>query len=316
MTVTSDPGGTLQIKNKKILITGVTGRVAKPIALSLAEDNEVWGTARFRDSAAKQELEASGIHCAAIDLFDADYSSLAKDFDYVLHFGAAMGSSTDFDADIRIDAEATGLLMDHCRTATAFLHCSTGLVYAPNGHTPHLETDRLGDHSGPHGRPTYSICNIAGEAVARTVARMLGLPTIITRLNTAYGDNGIWPGTHLETILAGKAIQVHPDEPTTFSPIHIDDMIASLPHLLAAASVPATIVNWAGPEQVSVQTWSTYMAELVGRDVTFEIRADQPESIILDTSKYQSIAGDPTVDWRTGFRRMVAAMHPELPLRA
>jgi UDP-glucuronate 4-epimerase len=302
------------LDNKKILITGITGRVAGPIAIALAADNEIWGIARFRGGAGQEELEKLGIHCETVDLAEADYSALPDDFDYVLHFGASMSASDDFDTDLRVDAEATGLLMAYCRRASAFLHCSTGLVYQPNGRTPHIETDMLGDPSRLR-RPTYSICNIAGEAVARTAARMLGLPTIITRLNVAYGDNGIWPGTHLESILAGQPIIVHPDAPTVFSPIHLDDMIATLPHLLQAASVPAIIVNWAGPQRVSVQEWSTYMAELAGLKVQFETSESETQSIILDTAKLHALAGDPAVDWRDGFRRMVSALHPELQLR-
>ena len=175
-----------------------------------------------------------------MDLSRADFSALPTDFDYVLHFAATMSDSVDFDADLRVEAEATGLLMAHCREARAFLHCSTGLVYRPNERNAHRETDLLGDHSGP-GRPTYSICSIAGEAVARTAARQYSLPTVIARLNVPYGDNGIWPGTHLEAILAGKPIPANPDSPTMFSPIHLDDMIVMVPQLLTAASVPATI---------------------------------------------------------------------------
>jgi nucleoside-diphosphate-sugar epimerase len=302
------------LDNKKILVTGITGRVARPIAAALAARNEIWGIARFHELTGKEELQRLGIHCEAVDLAEADYSALPDDFDYVLHFGAAMAASEDFDTDLRVDAEATGLLMAHCRRASAFLHCSTGLVYQPNGRTPHAETDLLGNPSWPR-RPTYSICNIAGEAVARVAARMLALPTVITRLNVAYGDNGIWPGTHLESILAGQPIHVHPDTPTVYSPIHLDDMIKTVPHLLQAASVPAIIVNWAGPQQVSVQEWSTYMAELLGLQVQFETSEKEPQSIILDTAKLQALAGDTTVDWRDGFRRMVSALHPELQLQ-
>jgi UDP-glucuronate 4-epimerase len=302
------------LDNKKILVTGVTGRVARPIATALAARNEIWGIARFRELEGKEELERLGLHCEAVDLAEADYSALPDDFDYVLHFGAAMAASDDFDTDLRVDAEATGLLMAHCRRASAFLHCSTGLVYQPNGRTPHAETDMLGDPSRLR-RPTYSICNIAGEAVARAAARMLALPTVITRLNVAYGDNGIWPGTHLESILAGEPIRVHPDAPTVFSPIHLDDMIKTVPRLLQAASVPAIIVNWGGPQRVSVQEWSTYMAGLVGLQVRFETCENETQSIILDTVKLQALAGGTSVDWRDGFRRMVSALHPELQLQ-
>ena len=44
----------------KILITGPTGQVAAPIAKALAPDNEVWGIARFSDSAAREQLEKAG----------------------------------------------------------------------------------------------------------------------------------------------------------------------------------------------------------------------------------------------------------------
>ena len=37
------------VSGEKILVTGVSGSVARPLALSLAADNEVWGLARFAD---------------------------------------------------------------------------------------------------------------------------------------------------------------------------------------------------------------------------------------------------------------------------
>ena len=45
------------MRGSKILITGPTGQVAKPIAKALAADNEVWGIARFTDAGAREGLE-------------------------------------------------------------------------------------------------------------------------------------------------------------------------------------------------------------------------------------------------------------------
>ena len=39
---------------EKILITGVTGKIAFPIARALAERNEVWGAARLRNPAGQR----------------------------------------------------------------------------------------------------------------------------------------------------------------------------------------------------------------------------------------------------------------------
>ena len=38
------------LSDTKILVTGVTGRVAKPIAEPLAVNNDLWGIARFHVS--------------------------------------------------------------------------------------------------------------------------------------------------------------------------------------------------------------------------------------------------------------------------
>src|SRR5690606_23822191 len=94
------------------------------------------------------------------------------------------------------NGEGVGLLMSHCRAAKGFLHCSTTGVYQPNGHTPFTEESPLGDNHRVM-MPTYSISKIAGEVVARFACREFGVPTIITRLNTPYGDNGGWPYYHL-----------------------------------------------------------------------------------------------------------------------
>jgi nucleoside-diphosphate-sugar epimerase len=301
------------MKDKKILITGPTGQVAKPVALAFAQDNHVVGIARFSDKKAKAELEAAGVECVAVDLVQGDFSKVPKDVDYVLNL--AVTKTTDFDNDLAANVEATGLLMSHCRDATAFLHCSSTAVYQPNGHHAFAETDPLGDNHRVPGMsfmPTYSICKIAAEAMARFGAREYGLPTIIARLNVPYGNNGGWPWMHLEQVLAGQPIAVHTDAPSVYNPIHEDDIIASIPKLLEHASVPATIVNWGGSEQVSIEEWSTYFGELVGKPAQF-VNTDQVlESVTIDTTKQTQLVGPTTVHWKDGMRRLAETFHPEL----
>src|SRR5690606_4628999 len=147
----------------------------------------------------------------------------------------------------------------------------------PNGHHAFVETDELGDNHRVPGMsfmPTYSICKVAAEAMARFGAREYNLPTIIARLNVPYGNNGGWPWMHLEQVLGGQPIAVHIAVPSTHTPIREDDIIASLPTLLGHATVPATIVNWGGSEASSIVEWSAYLGELVGKPASF-VNADQ-----------------------------------------
>src|SRR6202047_1496008 len=171
----------------KILITGPTGQVATPMARALAADNEVWGIARFTDVAVRESLEKAGIRCETVNLATGDFTGLPSDFDYVLNL--AVAKSGDWDDDLGTNAGSVGLLMAHCRNAKAFLHCSSAAVYDPPDDEPRSGRAALGDNPKPLF-PTYSISKIAGEVVARTMARTLNMPTVIARLNVPYGNHG------------------------------------------------------------------------------------------------------------------------------
>ncbi len=68
----------------------------------------------------------------------------------------------------------------------------------------------------------------------------------------------------MDALMAGDPVTTRWD-PCVYNPIYQDDINTQTEALLDAASVPATIVNWAGDESVSVQEWCAYIGEL-GRD--------------------------------------------------
>ena len=299
------------LEGSKVLLTGPTSQVALPVALGLAKSNDVWGIARFSDQAARDRLDAAGVTCVPTDLATSDFADLPDDFDYVLNFAVAKGGDDDWDRDFAANAESVGLLMAHCRTATAFLHCSSTAVYQHQGPDhPLRETDPLGDNHRVMF-PTYSLAKIAAEAVARTAAREHGVPTTIARLNVPYGDNGGWPGWHLLFMQSGAPILLHPQRPNRFNPIHEDDIAATIPALPAAARVPATIVNWGG-EPSSIEEWCTILGELTGLEPRFEETTNTLGAVTIDRTRLLDLAPAPTVPLRDGLRRLVAARHPDL----
>jgi len=298
------------LEGKKVLVTGATGQVAYPLARSLAENSEVWAAARFSDAKKKAGLEEAGVRCATVDLASGDFSELPEDFDYVLHLAVARSGEEDFDGDLSANAESVGLLMAHCRRAKAFLHCSTTGVYHEKGHQEIVESDPLGDNHRVM-MATYSICKIASEAVARTAARLYNLPTIITRLNTPYGNNGGWMYYHLMMMKNDVPIPVHTDAPSTYTPIHDDDILRLMPQLLAHAKVPAEIVNLCGQQHVSIEEWCNYIAELCGLEPKFSPTDQTLESVVSSNAKMVSMVGETKVDWKDGMRRMIEARHPD-----
>lgn len=305
MTTHQSPSG------RKILITGATGQVAKPITMALAADNDVWALGRFRSAGAGDELSTAGITCVAVDLNEPDFSAVPTDFDYVLNFAVSYAKDVDFDADIRVNAESLGLLMSHCRGSRAFLHCSSTAVYRNVGREPRTESHPLGD-SMAATMPTYSISKIASEAVVRTMARVYDIPTTIARLNVPFSRSGGWPAYHVACIIAGTPVVVHPDAPSVFAPIFSDDLVRTIPSLLAGASVPATIVNWGGSHQVSIEEWATYAGELLGMPVQFAHSEATISSVVPDTAALRELVGEEISgqDWRVQLRAMIDSLHP------
>lgn len=300
------------LNGEKILITGPAGQIALPMARFLARDNEVWGIARFSGAGSREAVEAVGVKTVNVDLANGVFDGVPDDFTYVLHLAAYMGPEPDLDWAIRVNAEGTGLLLQHCRKAKAALVMSTHSVYRPVEDPLHVfhETDMLGEVNSTHS-PTYSMSKLAQEAVARYCARALDLPVIIARMNASYGPNGGLPAYQMASVVAGQPIVTRWD-PCPYSPIHEDDINAQVEPLLAGASVPATVVNWAGDEPVTVQEWGAYFGELTG--MRAEVAAKEiPGTLrgsIASNERRIALTGPCAVTWRDGMRSMMEARHP------
>jgi nucleoside-diphosphate-sugar epimerase len=290
------------LTGEKILITGVAGQIGYPLAEYLARDNEVWGLSRLRDDAVIAQVKSVGAVPYPCDLGKPDFSRLPEDFTYVLHL-AVLSSGLDYDGDITVNAEGTGFLLQHCRRAKGALVMSTHSVYKPQEDPWHVfvESDPLGVNLS--AGPTYSVSKIAQEAVSRYCAKALDLPVMVARMNTSYGPNGGLPTNHMDAVAAGKPVSTKWD-PCPYSPIYQDDINEQVASLLDAASVPATIVNWAGDEPVSVQEWTAYMGELTGREPAVIVQ-EVPGSLrglVADVSRRKAITGPCKVRWRQGLQ--------------
>jgi nucleoside-diphosphate-sugar epimerase len=184
-------------------------------------------------------------------------------------------------------------------------------VYKPQEDPLHVfvESDPLGDVNAAHS-PPYSVSKIGQEAVARTCARLFGLPVVIARMNASYGPNGGLPVYHMDAVVAGQPVVTRWD-PCMYSPIHQDDINEQLEPLLHAAAVPAVVVNWAGDEPVSVQEWAAYMGELAGRPAAVDV-TPVPNTLrgsVADATRRRSFTGPCRVGWRDGLRRTYEARY-------
>ncbi len=294
------------MKNEKILITGATSSVSRAFATSLVGDNEVWAVSRFGDPATQASLEAEGIKTLSLDVGSGDFEGLPTDFTYVLHLAYFRGGgATDFDEAFRINGEGTGFILNHCRSAKAALYMSSHVIYTFNEdpwHAPR-ENESIGG-SKPAWSSTSAVSKVAGEAIARYCARSFDLPVTIARLNAPYGPaDRLLPVGHMDMVMADREVTARWD-PEPYMPIHLDDMCDQLDAMLDAASVPATVVNWAGDEAVTVQQWCGYAAEFSGRQAKVRVQ-EVPGSLrgsVADVTMRKSITGPCKVAFKDGYR--------------
>jgi nucleoside-diphosphate-sugar epimerase len=297
------------LSGEKILITGATGKIAFPIARALAADNEVWGAARLRDPADRDRLAATGVTPLPLDLAESDLSSVPDDFSYVFHAAVDPGAG-DWASCVQTNAQRSGDLLHHCRSARGFVLCSTGSIYGYQGRRPLTEDDP----PGVPLRANYSFSKVAAEQVCTWIAGRYDIPLTIIRICSTYGPEGGSAADRLEAILAGQPIRLHPDAPNNYHPIYEDDYVELGIRAMEVASTPPTVVNWAGSETVSVEDYCAYLGELVGIEPIFEYTDAAHTPLWPDVTRMHDILGRTKVPWREGFRRMVAARHPELEL--
>jgi nucleoside-diphosphate-sugar epimerase len=295
---------------RKILLTGATGQVARPIAEYLAKEHEVWCVGRFGDPVLERELTALGIRTWRWDMARDDLDGLPDDFTHVAH-SAVLRETDDFDAAVEVNSVAAGRLMSHCRTAEAFLFVSASAVYTrlTRNHR-HAETDPLGGHAT--WMPAYPVGKLATEGAVRAFARTLGLPATIARLNVAHGPygHGGMLVRFFRLMLAGEPIKIPYDGENLCMPIHTDDLARQVPLLWQAASVPARVVNWGGDDAVSVRELMTYVSEITGVPARFALSEVTRDTFAYDNTRRRALIGECEVGWKDGVRRTIEAHFP------
>ncbi|WP_404955529.1 NAD-dependent epimerase/dehydratase family protein [Streptomyces sp. 147326] len=302
------------MRGKKILVTGGTGQVARPVAEALAEHNEVWCLGRFGAPGVERELNEQSITTRFWDMDDLSDTALADvpdDFTHVIHSAVRRGEDGDFNAAMEVNSVAAGRLMTHCRNAEAFLFVSTGAVYARQS-LDHRYTETDPVDAVADWLPAYPVAKLAAEGAVRAFAQVLDLPTTIARLNIAYGPGGYGgvPMLYFKRMLAGEPIAVPLTGQNWCSLLHTDDLVAQVPRLWAAAEAPARLVNWGGDEPVGITDCIRFMEELTGVEANLVPSPVTRETYQFDPALRQALTGPCTVGWQDGIRRTLEAHFP------
>jgi UDP-glucuronate 4-epimerase len=298
------------LSGARILITGPTGNLGRPLAKALAAGNEVWGLARFSSPAVRADLEAAGIRCVARDVGFDPLDGIPSDFEYVFHAASLipMGSERDMARTFAVNTQGTARVMEHCSRARTFVFCSTAGVYRHQPR-PLLEGDDYGIDV-----PAYAMSKIAAEQVVRYLSVSAGIPAVILRVGALYGVEGGSGGATapIDRMIQGKEVWINPAEPRGVSLLWEDDAVRLAARALGVGQVPALIMNFAGEEQVSVEEYCAYAGRLVGRRPRFRYTTEAYPANPLDTARMREVLGRCDTPWREGIKTMLERRYPDL----
>lgn len=300
---------TEKLSNEKILITGATGAIARPIAKFLARDNQVIGAARFSNPALRKELDEAGVETVEIDLEANEIDAIPTDVTRVIHYAYTRRPSGEFRKAIHVNAIGPGHVLKRCQNAKSALIISAATLYSIHEDPGYAyrEEDDIGFARAPWG-PSSPVSKVTLESTARFCAEAFDLKTTIVRPAVPYGCTIDMVTSIIHAVVNDKPVLcVHNPQPLSL--IHIDDMAEQIAKLLDVATVPATILNWASDEVMTVQEIAAQVGALVGRTPSFQ--ASNPPGVakgsVIDTTKVRAVVGPCQRRLRDSIPELVAA---------
>jgi nucleoside-diphosphate-sugar epimerase len=284
-----------------VILLGVAGKMGPTLARmarramdAAGRSHRVIGVSRFSSPDQQQALEAGGVETVRCDLLDeAALARLPEAPHVVFMAGRKFGSTGNEPLTWAMNAHVPALVCARYRRSR-IVAFSTGNIYGltPHGHGGSVEDDV----PAPVGE--YAMSCLARERMFQYFSDAAGIPVAILRLNYAtemrYG------------VLVDLARRVSRQEPVDvtmgyFNTIWQGDANAMALAALAHASTPATVVNLAGPEEVSVRGAASELARLLDTDVAFTGR-EADDALLSNGSRGWALLGEPKV----GLDRMIA----------
>jgi nucleoside-diphosphate-sugar epimerase len=277
-----------------VLVLGAGGKMGPTLSRRVAaalrdagSDARVVAVSRFADVAARERLEASGVHTLAADLLVEEQLASLPDAPHVLYLvGMKFGATGQEPLTWAMNAYLPG------RVAQRF--ASSRIVALSTGNVYPLVPVRSGgcdeDHAtAPVGE--YAQSCLGRERIFQHFSRLNGTPVCLIRLNYAveprYG------------VLLDIARKVHAGEPVPLSMgwanvIWQGDANSVCFRALDLCASPAGVLNLTGPEILSVREVAAYFADRFGRPAHLA-GAEGEQALLNDAGRAHRRFGAPHV---------------------
>ncbi|OHD56805.1 MAG: epimerase [Spirochaetes bacterium GWF1_41_5] len=294
----SEPPGNLvdlmRTLSGDIAILGIAGKMGIQLGIMARRATEaagikrrIIGVSRFSDPAAREKLESGRIETISCDLLDEkEVAKLPVVENVVFMAGKKFGTDSNPDVTWVMNTIAPALAAKHFLSSRIVVY-STGCIYnfvspASGGSTEDDEPKPVGD---------YAQSALGRERVFSYYSRTSGTPVCIVRLNYAidlrYG------------VLHDIASKVYKKEAIDLSCGYVNviwqgDAIAHSLLCLRHCAHPASVINIAGEEILSVREIALDFGKRFARPVTFS-GVESPSAYLNNASRSHKLFGSPSV---------------------
>jgi UDP-glucuronate decarboxylase len=251
----------MNIKNKRIFLTGGGGFIGSKLAESLGKDNEILVYDIFlRDSLRYKKIKRGNIKIVDGDVLDFEkLRKTCEDFkpQIAVHLAAIAGVDTVIKNPIKtMDINIIGTmnflksLRKHSRLLERVINLSTSEVL---GAYSYKSSEKSGTNFAPVGeaRWTYSVSKVAGEHLTYSFYKEHNFPVVTVRPFNIYGPGQIGEGAiqiFIKNAVKNKDIEIHGEGDQIRSWCYIDDMMEGIMLCLTNKKAIGEIFNIGNPK--------------------------------------------------------------------
>ncbi|HQY20230.1 MAG TPA: NAD-dependent epimerase/dehydratase family protein [Ignavibacteria bacterium] len=251
----------MNIKNKKILLTGGAGFIGSTLVSKLVKENEITILDNFsRDSIKYKNITSKNLTVIEEDVLN--FEALKKTCEnfkpqIVIHLAAVAGIDTviidpvkTLDVNINGTFNLMKALEKYSNRLERILDFSTSEVL---GAYAYKSTEKSHTNFAPVGeaRWTYSISKVAGEHIVHSFFKKFGYPVVTIRPFNIYGPGQVGEGAiqiFIKNVVNNKDIEIHGDGDQIRSWCYIDDMVNGIELCITNKKAIGEVFNIGNPK--------------------------------------------------------------------